>query len=205
MRKVPSESSLLGVDAGRSTERKSSAVCCLAWDEHRADWHICRFRAHEEEREQTIRWTAGDRPLLAVAITESRRSGVVCVEVVGWTSLETGKLPCRQPQAAKISTAASGGGATGYRAMSQVACWHRRTPPRCNVSENQRCPAYLPKTRRAASRRTKPLFYSAGDPTYWTSEMSELCGWDASGPNNRGTRSDLRLGLIAVRVADAYP
>ena len=75
MRKMPSEGSLLGVDLGWSTERKSSAVCCLAWDEHRVNWQICRFRAYDEEREQAFRWAAGDRTLQAIAIDGPLRPG----------------------------------------------------------------------------------------------------------------------------------
>ena len=68
MKKVPFEGSVLGVDVGWSTERKSSAVCRLAWDEHKVDWQTRRYRAYDEEREQAIRWTAGDGMQLAVAI-----------------------------------------------------------------------------------------------------------------------------------------
>ena len=75
MRKMPSEGSLLGVNLGWSTERKSSAVCCLAWDEHRVNWQICRFRAYDEEREQAFRWAAGDRTSLAIAIDGPLRPG----------------------------------------------------------------------------------------------------------------------------------
>lgn len=68
MRKMPFEGSVLGVDVGWSTERESSAVCRLAWDEDMVDWQTRRYRAYDEEREQAIRWTAGDGMQLAVAI-----------------------------------------------------------------------------------------------------------------------------------------
>ena len=75
MRKMSSAGSALGVDVGWSTERKSSAVCCLTWDEQGVYWRMCRFRAHDEEREQAIKRTAGGRSLLAVAIDGPLRPG----------------------------------------------------------------------------------------------------------------------------------
>lgn len=60
--------SVLGIDVGWSTRRKSSAVCLLHWDSRDIDWEIRRFRATEAEREEAIRQTAGDRVLAAVAI-----------------------------------------------------------------------------------------------------------------------------------------
>ena len=75
MKKMSPEGSVLGVDVGWSTERKSSAVCCLAWDEQRVNWEMCRFQANDEEREQAIRRTARGLSLLAVAIDGPLRPG----------------------------------------------------------------------------------------------------------------------------------
>lgn len=75
MREIPSKGSVLGVDVGWSTKRKSSAVCHLAWDEHTVNWQTCWFRACDEDREQALRRAAGDRTLLAAAIDGPLRPG----------------------------------------------------------------------------------------------------------------------------------
>ena len=75
MRKMPSEGSVAGVDVGWSTERDTSAVCCLTWDEHRVNWKMRLFSACGREREQALHWAAEDRTLLAVAIDGPLRPG----------------------------------------------------------------------------------------------------------------------------------
>lgn len=59
--------SVLGVDVGYSTSRRSSAVCRLDWNEHQVSWTIARFRALDHERDEVIKGVAGDALLAAAA------------------------------------------------------------------------------------------------------------------------------------------
>jgi hypothetical protein len=77
---LPSRGSVLGVDVGWSTSRRSSAVCRLDWDETSIGWSIARFSALEPERAHTIASVAGDAPLLAAAFDGPLRQGL---DVIG--------------------------------------------------------------------------------------------------------------------------
>ena len=60
--------SVLGIDVGWSTSRRSSAVCRLSWDRDETKWEIRRFRAIDEERRSAILNVADGHALSAVAI-----------------------------------------------------------------------------------------------------------------------------------------
>jgi hypothetical protein len=72
---LPPIGSVLGVDVGFSTVRRSSAVCRLDWDERRITWTIQRFRALLAEQEETIKAVADDRRLEAAAFDGPLRAG----------------------------------------------------------------------------------------------------------------------------------
>jgi hypothetical protein len=66
---LPVQGVVLGIDVGMSTQRQSTAVCCLQWTETTISWHIARCIATDEARQATIDdLTAQHETLLAVAI-----------------------------------------------------------------------------------------------------------------------------------------
>ena len=65
---LPDVGSVLGIDVGWSTRKKTSAVCRLSWNEQDIKWDIRRFKAKSPDREQAIECVAGEEELLAVAI-----------------------------------------------------------------------------------------------------------------------------------------
>jgi hypothetical protein len=77
---LPSSGSVLGVDVGWSTARRSSAVCRLDWDQASVRWSIARFRALDPERAHIIARIAGDARLLAAAFDGPLRRGL---DVIG--------------------------------------------------------------------------------------------------------------------------
>ena len=76
---LPDAGSVLGVDIGWSSTKRSSAACRLDWDVKRVAWSIERYRALEPERSDVLRRIA-NRPLLAAAFDGPLRSGL---EVIG--------------------------------------------------------------------------------------------------------------------------
>ena len=79
-RDLPRKGSVLGVDVGFSTIRRSSGVCRLDWNTEQIVWQTDRFRALPDEQERTIAATAGDRMLEAAAFDGPLRAGL---EVIG--------------------------------------------------------------------------------------------------------------------------
>ena len=70
------EGSVLGIDVGWSTKKKSSAICRLSWNAQEVEWKICRFRATvDSDQKNTIRHVVANRELLAVAIDGPLRPG----------------------------------------------------------------------------------------------------------------------------------
>ena len=67
--------SVLGIDVGWSSSRKSSAACRISWSCHEVSWEIHRFRATDAERECAIRQVAADHTLSAVAIDGPLKPG----------------------------------------------------------------------------------------------------------------------------------
>jgi hypothetical protein len=67
--------SVLGIDVGFSTTRRSSAVCRLDWDEKRAWWTTERYRALDQERRETIYRMGNGRALDAAAFDGPLRKG----------------------------------------------------------------------------------------------------------------------------------
>lgn len=76
---LPETGSLLGIDIGFSTIRRSSAACRLDWNLTTVALSVERFRASEPERSQVLRRVA-DRPILAAAFDGPLRSDL---EVIG--------------------------------------------------------------------------------------------------------------------------
>jgi hypothetical protein len=66
---------VLGIDVGCSAERRSSAVCRIAWGTHEVTWRVARFRAVEAERTATIVLVAGVGPLACAAFDGPLRRG----------------------------------------------------------------------------------------------------------------------------------
>lgn len=64
--RLPPSGSVLGVDVGFSSLRRSSAVCRLDWSAGKVSWELARFRAIEPERETTLLALA-DRRIIAAA------------------------------------------------------------------------------------------------------------------------------------------
>ena len=71
---LASAGSVLGIDVGCSSRRRSSAVCRLDWDTQKIHWTIARFRAAEPERSATISRIAGETPLACAAFDGPLRS-----------------------------------------------------------------------------------------------------------------------------------
>ena len=67
--------SVLGIDVGWSSRRKSSAACRLSWSCREVSWEIRRFRATDTERECAIRQVAAGHALSAVAIDGPLKPG----------------------------------------------------------------------------------------------------------------------------------
>lgn len=67
--------SVLGIDIGYSTTRRSSAVCRLDWDAKKVTWTIERYRAIEHERREVISRVGNVRNLSAAAFDGPLRSG----------------------------------------------------------------------------------------------------------------------------------
>jgi hypothetical protein len=78
--KLPLSGSVLGVDVGYSSTRRSGAVCRLDWTEACVTWTIRRFRAITSEREQVLTAVAGDVVLQAAAFDGPLRTGL---DVIG--------------------------------------------------------------------------------------------------------------------------
>jgi hypothetical protein len=76
---LPAEGSVLGVDVGCSSTRRSTAACRLDWNVSRVSWSIERFRAVEPERSQALGRIA-KRPIIAAAFDGPLRSDL---EVIG--------------------------------------------------------------------------------------------------------------------------
>ena len=55
--------SVLGIDGGCSSWRRSSAVCSLDWTASEVTWTLAHLRAAETERVETIRTVAGSAHL----------------------------------------------------------------------------------------------------------------------------------------------
>ena len=72
---IPISGSVLGVDVGFSTKRRSSAVCRLDWNATEIDLTINRFRALEPERSAVLSAVA-DRSLMVAAFDGPLRSGL---------------------------------------------------------------------------------------------------------------------------------
>ncbi|MDE0366345.1 MAG: hypothetical protein OXP09_12315 [Gammaproteobacteria bacterium] len=62
------EGNVLGIDVGWSEKQESSAVCRLSWNKDSINWRVCRFRANDDDRRNTIHDVAGTNKILAVAI-----------------------------------------------------------------------------------------------------------------------------------------
>lgn len=77
--RLPVSGAVLGIDVGYSATERSSAVCCLAWNAHYAEWTIRRFRAIPSERESAIAESARGRPLLAAAFDGPLKAGLEAV------------------------------------------------------------------------------------------------------------------------------
>ncbi len=77
---LPHAGSVLGIDIGFSTTRRSSAVCRLSWDQQTICWSVQRFRAIPDEQVATIAAVAGNELLLAAAFDGPLRAGF---EVIG--------------------------------------------------------------------------------------------------------------------------
>lgn len=73
---LPLRGSVLGVDVGYSTNRKSSAICRIDWTENTCSWALARFRAVEPERSSTIAQVSGDSPIEAAAFDGPLRGGL---------------------------------------------------------------------------------------------------------------------------------
>jgi hypothetical protein len=76
---LPAEGSVLGVDVGCSSIRRSTAACRLDWNAEEVSWVIERFRAAEPERSQALRRVA-NRPIIAASFDGPLRSDL---EVIG--------------------------------------------------------------------------------------------------------------------------
>jgi hypothetical protein len=72
--------SVLGIDVGYSTTKRSSAVCRLDWDTKKVTWTIDRYRAIEHERHEIISRVAEGRNLYAAAFDGPLRSGFDQIE-----------------------------------------------------------------------------------------------------------------------------
>ena len=80
------DGSVLGIDVGWSSKRKSSAVCRLTWSRHEVSWDIRRFCAIDRDRTSTIREVAGDHELAGVAIDGPLKPGLG--EIANYRSAE---------------------------------------------------------------------------------------------------------------------
>src|SRR5258708_5515299 len=74
--KLPLSGSVLGVDIGYSSTRRSSAVCRLDWTEASVTWTIRRFRAVTREQEEVLMAVAGDVVLQTAAFDGPLRTGL---------------------------------------------------------------------------------------------------------------------------------
>ena len=80
VRHLPQAGSVLGLDVGFSTTRRSSAVCRIDWDEAHIGWKTERFRALPAEQESTLVAVAGGKILEAAAFDGPLRAGL---DVIG--------------------------------------------------------------------------------------------------------------------------
>ena len=60
--------SVVGIDVGYSTTRRSSAVCRLEWTGSGITWDVARYRAIATERRSTYESIIGGKPIQAVAV-----------------------------------------------------------------------------------------------------------------------------------------
>jgi len=72
---LSSNGTVLGIDVGCSTQRRSSAVCRLDWDARKVIWRVDRFRALEPERSSAIAAMAGNVRLACAAFDGPLRRG----------------------------------------------------------------------------------------------------------------------------------
>ena len=70
---LPAEGSVLGVDVGCSSIRRSTAACRFDWNVEEVSWAIECFRAVEPERSQALRRVA-NRPIIAASFDGPLRS-----------------------------------------------------------------------------------------------------------------------------------
>ena len=73
--RMEAHGSVLGIDVGWSTKRRSSAVCRLHWSCSEVAWEFGRFRATDEERKKAIQQVDANHELMAVAIDGPLRRG----------------------------------------------------------------------------------------------------------------------------------
>lgn len=77
---IARDSSVIGVDVGCSSKRRSSAICRLDWSSSAVSWETERFRAVEPEREHAISHVAAGRPIVAAAIDGPIRRGFDAID-----------------------------------------------------------------------------------------------------------------------------
>ena len=65
---LPARGNVLGIDVGWSTDKRTTALCCLSWDEDKVEWQSVRCVAKPIEHEKAFEEVVGSRSLLAVAI-----------------------------------------------------------------------------------------------------------------------------------------
>jgi hypothetical protein len=72
---IATNGSVIGIDVGCSSSRRSSAICRLDWSGSAVSWEIARFRAVEPERERIIARVAARRRIAAAAFDGPIRRG----------------------------------------------------------------------------------------------------------------------------------
>ena len=128
---LPDEGSVLGIDVGWSTSKKTSAVCRLSWNEQDIKWDIRRYTAKSPDREQAIEYVAGNKELLAVAI-----DGPLCPgfdEIGEYRSAERilskGNIKC-------IGKPGQSNSPNGKRLNEQANISANIVKQRCNISDS---------------------------------------------------------------------
>ncbi len=66
---------VLGIDVGYSSKKRSSAICRLDWDDHRVNWTNDRFRADMADRQRAIEGVGGGILVAAAAFDGPLRRG----------------------------------------------------------------------------------------------------------------------------------
>lgn len=73
---LPASGSVLGIDVGYSTKRRSSAVCRLSWADNTLEWSMVRFRHCEHEWRDALAASAAGSPILCAAFDGPLRRGL---------------------------------------------------------------------------------------------------------------------------------